>query len=155
MKIKTTILIFAFVLSSFSLCQVAQGENLAKSTIAPIAIETRANNKFNHFIGTLNFDALQTMTIVTFSRGALGTVVCLPTIYKILEEEKKPFNIYHIKAENQYGITLSGIVNVSDKLNPKITLVLESGILITNISDEGRQMKKKYIPKVFLGSGEE
>lgn len=154
MKIKTTILIFVFVLSFFSLCQVAQGENLAKSTIAPIAIETRANNKFNNFIGTLNFDAPQTMTVVTFSRGALGSVVCLPTIYKILEEERKPFNIYHIKAENQYGVTLSGTVNVSDKFNPKITLVLDSGILITNISDEGRKMKKEYIPKVFLGSGE-
>lgn len=154
MRIKTMILMPVFILSSFPLCQVAQGENLAKSTIAPIAIETRANNKFNGFIGTLNFDAPQTMTVVTFSRGALGGVVCLPTIYKIIEEERKSFNIYHIKAENQYGITLSGTVNVSDKSSPKITLVLDNGILITNISDEGRKIKKEYIPKVFLGSGE-
>lgn len=154
MKTKTMILCIVFLLSAFSLCQSAQGESLAKATIAPVAIETRANNKFNGFIGTLNFDALQTMTVVTFGRGAFGQVVCLPAVYKILEEEMKPFNIYHIKAENQYGIILSGIVDVSDKLNPKITLVLEGGILITNISAEGRHMKKEYIPKIFLGSGE-
>jgi hypothetical protein len=154
MNVKIMILIFFFFLSSFSLCQAAQGENLAKATIAPIAIETRANNKFNGFIGMLDFDSLQTMTVVTFRRGALGQVVCLPTIYKILEEEKKPFNAYHIKAENQYGITLSGTIDVSDKLNPRVTLVQEGGILITNISDEGRRMKKEYIPKLFIGSGE-
>ena len=154
MKTKTLMLCFVFLLSVFSSCHSARGDSLATATIAPIAIETRVNNKFNGYIGTLNFDALETIAVVTFGRGALGQVVCLPTVYKILEKEMKPFNIYHIKAENQYGIILSGFVDVSDKLNPKVTLVLEGGTLITNISSEGREMKKRYIPKVFLGSGE-
>lgn len=154
MKIKTMILCFVSVLSAFSLCQSAQGESLATATIAPIAIETIANNKFNGSIGTLDFGALETIEVVTFRRGAFGEVVCLPMVYQILEKERRQLNIYHIKAKNQYGIILSGSVDVSDKLNPKITLVLEGGILITNISAEGREMKKAYIPKVFLGSGE-
>ena len=128
MKIRTMILCFLLLLSALSLCKNVQGESLSKTIIAPIAIESRANTKFNGFIGTLNFDALQTIAVVTFGRGALGQVVCLPMVYKILEEEMKPNNIYHIKAENQYGTILSGIVDVSEKLNPKITLVLESGI---------------------------
>jgi hypothetical protein len=154
MKMRKMIFCFLFLLCAFSICQRAQSESLSKTTIAPIAIETRANNKFNGFIGTLDFDALQTVAIVVFHRVGFGRVGCLPTVYKVLEEEMRPNSIYHVKAENQYGIILSGIVDVSEKLNPKIALVLEGGILITNISAEGRQMKNEFIPKVFLGSGE-
>jgi len=154
MKIKTMILCFISLLSVFSSWHSARGESLAKAIIAPIAIETRVNNKFNGYIGKLDFDYLETIAVVTFGRGALGTVNCLPTVYKIIEKEMKPFNIYHIKAANQYGIILSGFIDVSDKLNPKVKLLLEGGTLITNISSEGREMKKKYIPNVFLGSGE-
>jgi len=151
---KTIILCFVFLLAISSSCSVAQGESLTTVVIAPIAIELRANNNFMGYVGKLEFDYGETINVITFGSGVLGNVQALAEVYKILEKEMRPFGIYHIKAENQYGVILSGMLDASDKLNPKITLIKEGGIVLTNISVEGREMKKKYIPRVFLGSGE-
>jgi hypothetical protein len=38
-----------------------------------------------------------------------------------------------------------------DRLNPKITLISDTGITLTNISESGRKMKNKYLHRVDLG----
>jgi hypothetical protein len=36
-------------------------------------------------------------------------------------------------------------------MKPKISLTTEKGITLTNISEDGRKMKKEFLPKVDLG----
>ncbi len=150
---KQTVLCFVFLLAISSLCNAARGEGLTKVVIAPIAIELRANNIFKGCVGTLEFYG-EMMNVITFCPAVGVNVHAFAEVYKVLEKDMRPFGIYHIKAENQYGVILSGMLDASDKPNPKITLIKEGGIVLTNISVEGREMAKKYIPRVFLGSGE-
>jgi hypothetical protein len=57
----------------------------------------------------------------------------------------------HIKGKNQYGTMASGTIDFRDQLRPIITLVTEDGVVITNISNEGKEWQKKNIPNIGLG----
>jgi len=114
-----------------------------------IAIELQEQGKFTRVIGKA-YITEQAVEVVTFAEQN-GEVVPFAFIYVILEKENKLDGIYNIKCRNQLGVVSTGIIDLRDRLKPKIALTTDRGITLTNISDSGRKMKKEFLPKVDLG----
>ena len=114
-----------------------------------IAIELQEQGKFTGVIGTA-YITDQAVEVVTFAERN-GEVVPFAFIYVILEKENKSDDVYNIKCRNQLGVVSTGTIDLRDRLKPKIALITDKGITLTNISDGGRTMKKEFLPKVDLG----
>jgi len=121
----------------------------AASLSESIAFEFQEHGKFTGVIGKayLTDNAVE---IVTFAEQS-GEVVPFAFIYTILEKESKTEDVYNIKCRNQLGVVSTGTIDLRDRLKPKITLTTDKGIILTNISDSGRRMKKEFLPRVDLG----
>lgn len=113
-----------------------------------IAVEIKYNNKFIS-VGKLEYTG-ETIDMVTFS-GIASDITVLPDVCQITEKKINSKGVHHIKCNNQYGTTASGTIEFRDQVNPKITLIRETGHIITNISSEGKEWKKKNIPYIQLG----
>ena len=114
-----------------------------------IAIELQEQGKFTGVIGKANITE-QAVEVVTFA-DQNGEVVPFAFIYVILEKENKSDGVYNIKCRNQLGVVSAGTIDLRDRLTPKIVLTTETGITLANISNDGRKMKNKFLPKVDLG----
>lgn len=114
-----------------------------------IAIELQEQGKFTGVIGKA-YITEQSIAVVTFT-ALNGEVVPFAFIDGILEKESKSDNVYNIKCRNQLGVVSTGTVDLRNRLKPKISLTTDKGITLTNISDDGRRMKNKFLPKVDLG----
>jgi len=121
----------------------------AAGLLGSIAIELQEQGKFTGVIGKA-YITDQSVEVVTFAERN-GEVVPFAFIYGILEKENKSDNVYNIKCRNQLGVISAGIIDLRDKLKPKIALTTDNGITLTNISDGGRKMKKEFLPRVDLG----
>ena len=114
-----------------------------------IAFEFQEHGRFTGVIGKA-YVTEAAVEVVTFAEKN-GKVIPFAFIYTILEKQTQIDGIYNIKCQNQLGIVSTGIIDIRDPLNPKMTLTSDKGITITNISDGGRKMKKEFLPKVDLG----
>ena len=114
-----------------------------------IAIELQEQGKFTGVIGKA-YITDQSVEVVTFAERN-GEVVPFAFIYGILEKENKSDDVYNIKCRYQLGVVLTGFIDLHDKLKPKIALTTDKGITLTNISEDGRKMKKEFLLKVDLG----
>jgi hypothetical protein len=114
-----------------------------------IAFEFQEHGKFTGVIGKAHITETA-VEIVTFAEQA-GEVVPFAFIETILEKRSQTEGLYNIKCRNQLGVVSVGTIDVRDILNPKITLVSDTGITLTNISESGKKMKNRYLPKVNLG----
>jgi len=114
-----------------------------------IAIELQEKGKFAGVIGKA-YITDQSIEVVTFAERN-GEFIPYAFIYAILEQENKSDDVYNIKCRNQLGVMSTGIIDLRDKLKPKIALTTNSGITLTNISVGGRKMKEEFLPKVELG----
>jgi hypothetical protein len=115
-----------------------------------IAIEFKANDLITA-VGKLDYTG-ESIEIVGFSEGVAGIgIISTPQIYKIIDKTIKAQGIHHIRGRNQNGVIASGTIDFRDQIKPKITLVTDGGTSITNISAEGLEWKKKYIPNMILG----
>ena len=130
------------------ICTVSS-TGFAASLSGSIAFEFQEHGKFTGVIGKayLTDNAVE---IVTFAEQS-GEVVPFAFIYTILEKESKTEGVYNIKCRNQLGVVSTGTIDLRDRLKPKITLTTDKGIILTNISDSGRRMKKEFLPRVDLG----
>lgn len=115
-----------------------------------IAVEIKLNDKSTGHIGKLDYTG-QTIDMVTFNPGIGGSIVALPEVCRITEKKIATEGVHHIKCENQYGSTASGTIDFRDELKPKVTLIRDSGHIITNISADGKRWQKKNIPNIPLG----
>jgi len=116
-----------------------------------IAVEFRANNKFNLSVGILEYTGFS-IDIVGFSGGLAGIgIIALPQVYLITEKTVSMKGFHHFKGKNQYGTEGTGYIDFRDFLKPKVTMLLDNGTLITNISPEGREWSRKHIPNIVLG----
>ena len=117
-----------------------------------IAIEMRENNKFVDIIGKA-FITEDSIEIVTFAKveGLPEVIAPYAFIYKILERSSREADVYHIKCQNQLGVIFSGTIDLKDPLNPKILLISDRGLVMTNISNDGLNMKQKYLQYLYLG----
>ncbi len=115
-----------------------------------IAFELKFNDKSTGSIGKLEYTG-KTIDMVTFGPGIAGDIVVLPEVCQITEKKINLKGVHHIKCSNQYGTIASGTIDFRDGVKPKITLIRESGCVITNISAEGKKWQKKNIPNIPLG----
>ena len=121
----------------------------AASFSQSIAFEFQEHGKFTGIIGKAHITETA-IEIVTFAEiGEM--VVPYAFIDTILEKRSQIEGLYSITCRNQLGVVSTGTLDIRDPLKPKITLTTDKGITITNISDGGRKMKKKLLPKVDLG----
>jgi hypothetical protein len=142
------IIFFFIIISLHSLCYAGDPVT-GYGTL--IAVEFKANNKFNQAVGKLEYTG-ESIDIVSFTEGVAGIgIIALPQVYLIIEKTINSNGVHHIKGRNQYGTIASGTIDFRDQVKPKITFVTEGGIVITNISTEGKDWQKKHIPNMVLG----
>ena len=116
-----------------------------------IEFQVQSSSKFPGIIGkALIMD--NSIDIVTFSQYSKGSnrTSTNAWIYEVLEKESRLNGMYHIKCRNQLGVIASGTIDTQTD-RPKITLITDSGYIITNISNEGMKLKQKLIPNVDIG----
>lgn len=128
---------------------VMSSTGFAASLPQSIAFEFQEHGKFTGVIGKA-YVTEAAVEVVTFAENS-GEVVPFAFIETILEKRSQIEGLYNIKCRNQLGVVSTGTIDVRDILNPKITLISDTGITLTNISESGRKMKNKYLPKVDLG----
>jgi hypothetical protein len=147
--IKRTLLCFMLILVH-SVC-LAGDPDSGYGTL--IAVEFKADNKSYKppVIGHLEYTGFS-MDIVSIFEGIAGIgILTQAQVYTIVEKKIISRGVHHIKGKNQYGTIASGTIDFRDQVKPKITLVTESGIVITNISNEGKEWQKKNVPNIVLG----
>ncbi|MBC8431849.1 MAG: hypothetical protein H8D96_08000 [Desulfobacterales bacterium] len=95
------------------------------------------------------------LQLVTFNPIG-GVIHAEPYLFEILEKTVVSKNLHRIKCRSindKYGSAeISGTIDFSNELKPKIHLVNEGGhAYISNISEKGKETHMKYIPNVWLG----
>lgn len=118
-----------------------------------IAVEFKVDNKSYKppIIGHLEYTG-SSIDIVSIFEGIAGSgILTQAQVYLIVEKKIISKGVHHIKIKNQYGTIASGTIDFRDQVKPKIALVTEGGVVITNISNEGKEWQKKNIPNIILG----
>ena len=116
-----------------------------------IEFQVQSSAKFPGIIGKalIMDNSIDIVTFSQYSKDSNRTSVNA-WIYEILEKNSSFKGSYHIKCRNQLGVIASGTIDTqTDKL--KITLITDTGYIITNISNEGRKLKQKLIPNIDIG----
>ena len=95
------------------------------------------------------------LQLVTFNPIA-GVIYSEPYLFEILEKTIVSKNVHRIKCRSindKYGNDeITGTIDFSNELKPKIHLVNEGGhTYISNISEKGKKTHMEYIPNVWLG----
>ncbi|MCE5318842.1 MAG: hypothetical protein LLG04_15960 [Parachlamydia sp.] len=118
-----------------------------------IAVEFKVGSKSYRppIVGHLEYTG-SSIDIVSIFEGVAGVgIFTQAQVYLVVEKKIICRGLHHIKGQNQYGTIASGTIDFRDQVWPKITLVTEGGIVITNISIEGKEWQKKHIPNIELG----
>jgi hypothetical protein len=118
-----------------------------------IAVEFKVDNKSYKppIVGHLEYTG-SSIDIVSIFEGIAGIgILTQAQVYLVVEKKIISQGVHYIKGQNQYGTIASGTIDFRDLLKPKITLVTEGGLVITNISKDGQQWQKKNIPNILLG----
>ena len=118
-----------------------------------IAIEFKVDNKSYRppIIGHLEYTGFS-LDIVSIFEGIGGIgILTQAQVYLVIDKKITSKGVHHVKGKNQYGTIVSGTIDFRDQLKPKVILITDGGVGITNISDEGRRWQKKNIPNIILG----
>lgn len=115
-------------------------------------------NESTHILGKLeytNVEPLYPLQLVSFTPVA-GTIYTQAYVFEVLQKNIIELNYHQIKCRTLNdtfgGNILHGSIDFRDISKPKIKLVTERGhTYISNISSEGKKMKSKYIPEIWLG----
>ena len=121
----------------------------AASLPQTIAFEFQEHGKFTGVVGKA-YVTETTIEMVTFALKD-GAVIPFAFIDTILEKRSQAEDLYSIKCRNQIGVVSVGTIDFRDPLKPKMKLITDKGITITNISEGGRKMQKDLLPEVTLG----
>ncbi len=115
-------------------------------------------NEDDHIMGRLEYSnhlPQYPLQLVTFNPIG-GVIYVEPYLFEILEKTIVSKNVHKIKCRSindKYGgAGITGIIDFSNELKPRINLANESGhTYISNISEKGKKTHMEYIPKVWLG----
>jgi hypothetical protein len=118
-----------------------------------IAVEFKVDNKSYRppIVGHLEYTGSSFDIVSIFDGIADIGILTQAQVYIVIEKQVAAKGLHHVKARNQYGAIVSGTIDFRDQLRPKVTLVTEGGVVITNISEEGKDWQKRNIPKIVLG----
>ncbi len=111
-------------------------------------------NENDNIVGKIEYSN-RGLRLVTFCRMG-DEIYTEPYLFEILERVVVSQNIHKIKClsiNDQYGFEeITGAIDFRDELNPKIRLVTTGLIAyISNISEKGKEIHMKYVPRVYLG----
>ena len=112
----------------------------------------------DNIIGKLEYSnhALQfPLQLVTFNSIG-GIIHAEPYVFEILEKKIVSKNVHRIRCRplnDKYGsMEINGTIDFTNEIKPKIKLVTDGGnTYISNLTERGKIMYKKYIPDVWLG----
>lgn len=115
-------------------------------------------NQDDYIMGKLeysNHTPQYPLQLVTFNPIG-GVIHSEPYVFEILEKTIILKNVHKIRCRplnNKYGYEeITGTIDFSDELKPKIHLLWEGGhTYIRNISEKGKETHMEYIPNVWLG----
>lgn len=144
-------ILFCFILILLPAMTFAGDPDTGYGTL--IAIEFKIENQSYKppIIGHLEYTG-SSIDIVSIFEGIAGVgILTQAQVYLVIEKKIISKGVHYIKGKNQYGIIASGTIDFRDQLKPKITLTTEGGVVITNISNEGKKWQKKNIPNIELG----
>ena len=118
-----------------------------------IAVEFKVDNKSYKppIVGHLEYTGSSIDVVSIFESIAGIGILTQAQVYLIIEKKIISKGVHHIKGKNQYGTIASGTIDFRDQVKPQVTLVTEEGVVITNISNEGKEWQKKKIPNIILG----
>lgn len=115
-------------------------------------------NEDDYIIGKLEYSnhaPQYPLQLVTFNPIG-GVIQAEPYLFEILERTIVSKNVHKIKCRpinDKYGSAeITGTIDFSNELQPKIKLVNEGEhTYISNLSENGKKSRMKYIPNVWLG----
>ncbi|MBA4391742.1 MAG: hypothetical protein C0399_12515 [Syntrophus sp. (in: bacteria)] len=148
--IRRIVLCFIIIFAAHSVCFAGDPDS-GYGTL--IAVEFKVDNKSYKppIIGHLEYTGFS-IDIVSIFEGIAGIgILTQAQVYLVVEKKIVSKGVHQIKGKNQYGTTASGTIDFRDQVKPKITLVTEGGVVITNISNEGKEWQRKNIPNMSLG----
>lgn len=148
--IRRILLCFIIISAAHSVCFAGDPDSGYGTNIA---IEFKIDNKSYKppIIGHLEYTGTS-LDIVSIFEGIAGIgILTQAQVYLVVEKQIVSKGVHQIIGKNQYGTTASGTIDFRDQVKPKITLVTEGGVVITNISNEGKEWQKKNIPNMILG----
>lgn len=118
-----------------------------------IAVEFKVDNKPYKppLVGHLEYVGHSLDIVIIYEAVAGIGVLTQAVVYVVVEKAVVSKGVHHLKARSQHGVAASGTIDFRDQLKPKITLVTETGVVITNISDEGREWLKRSVPQILVG----
>jgi hypothetical protein len=157
MKIKNVYGIICLVIFSLFATQAGSENKLNSDSDYSIIIAVTIN-KDGYIMGKLEYSnhaPQYPLQLVTFNPIG-GVIYAEPYLFEILEMKIVSKNVHRIKCRtinDKYGSAeITGTIDFSDEIKPKIHLVNEAGhTFISNISEKGKKTHVKYIPKVWLG----
>lgn len=157
MKMKNVYGIICLVIFSLFATQ-AWSENKLNSDSDYSIIIAVTINKDDYIMGKLEYSnhaPQYPLQLVTFNPIG-GVIYAEPYLFEILEKKIVSKNVHRIKCRtinDKYGSAeITGTIDFSDEIKPKIHLVNETGhTFISNISEKGKKTHMKYIPKIWLG----
>ena len=113
-------------------------------------------NKDDDIVGKFEY-ANDLLQVVTFFRSG-DRILSEPYIFEMLDRKIVRNNVHKIKCRSvndRYGrgMIFTGTIDFSDESRPKIHLVntIDGGTYISNITNKGEAIHKKYFPNVWLG----
>ena len=154
MKIKNVLGIIYLVIFSLFATQAWPANILNSDSNYSIKIAVTINED-DHIMGKLDYSDNAPLQLVTFNPIG-GVIYAEPYLFEILEKTIFSKNVHKIKCRpinDKYGSAeITGTIDFSNELKPKINLVNEVGhTYISNISEKGKKTHMKYIPNVWLG----
>ncbi len=149
--------IICLVIFSLFVTQARSANTLNSDSEYSIKIAVTINEDDN-IMGKLEYSnhaPLFPLQLITFN-SISGRVHSEPYVFELLEKKVVSKNVHRIKCRSindKYGSTeITGTIDFSNELKPKIQLVTERGhTFISNISEKGKISHMKYIPNVWLG----
>lgn len=122
---------------------------LASGFSGTIAFELQEKGRFTGVIGKMDLTK-SGLEVVTFVDDG-GRIVPFAFFYNITEQKNIGNNVYQISCINQLGVKATGKIDLSSISRPKLSLVTENGITMTNITKDGLKLKEKISHHLDLG----
>ncbi len=118
-----------------------------------IAVEFMVNGKSYRppIVGHLRYTGYSIDVVSIFEGGAGTGIYTQAEVYLLVERTVVSKGVHLIKGKNQYGAIASGTIDFRDQAKPRITFETQAGVVITNISSEGKEWQAKHIPNIVLG----
>ena len=157
MKIKNVHSIIFLVIFSLCATQTWSANILNSDSDYSIKIAVTINQD-DYIMGKLEYSnhaPQYPLQLVTFN-PIVGVIYTEPYLFEILEKTIVSKNVHKIKCRPinaKYGsVEITGTIDFSNELKPKIHLVNEGGhTYISNLSEKGKETHMEYIPNVWLG----